>query len=81
MDGVYEVMSYLVGHSLTTLELVAYADVARRSLIEQLPFLESLKYPPGEPGKPRTQVWVAEKVKVHGEEHSIVPIEEMGAQE
>jgi hypothetical protein len=80
MDGVYDILNWMTGDNLSTLQLPRAVDECRGPLLAQHPDLAAITVPEefgdGSEGSARRAVdaWLAEQVAVYGETREVEPL-------
>lgn len=73
IDGVYNVMGFIMGRELWTHELPFYANQCSLVIKHQIPFMKEIVFPEDIFGWGPVAQWLAPVVQEYGEWHAIVP--------
>lgn len=73
MEGVYDILNYMTGESLSTHQLPRVYDECKPHLLEQMPWLDEIK---DDPRRIRQKPfhWLDEQVARYGEMHEVRPL-------
>jgi len=74
MDGIYDILDYMTGDELSTIQLPRAAEECRPSLCEQHPDLAVVDVPERFTGKEHVEKWLADLVLTHGESRVVMPL-------
>lgn len=73
LDGVRDLIEYLVDEPVFTHQLPRVANECAPSLREQLPFLDQIKIPRLN-SQEQYQTWMARQYQIHGRMHPVRPV-------
>lgn len=75
VDGIYDILNFMTGDSLSTHQLPRGMDECAPSLREQFPDLAAIVAPDDFGGSAeRVAAWLADQVAVHGETREVAPL-------
>lgn len=74
MSGVYDILNYMTGDNLFTHQLSRASRECAPWLFRQHPQLSGVKVPEKFNGKEDVERWLAEQVKIYGEQIPVKPI-------